>query len=184
MRKKFNKILQYPDPKLKLVSKEITSIDADVIRLLDDLERLCRKTSKDVLIVGLSAVQVGWNVRVFVAFDLNKDRFIRVINPKVVELDEKQSTIWEGCASVGTGENSLFGPVKRPMRVVLEFLDDNGKPNKKEFKNEMSHIILHEMDHLDGIIFLERVEDHSKIITAKELDRYMALHDGQMPPVD
>lgn len=182
MIKQYNQILQIPNPILRNKSKNIKSLDQSVINLLNDLKRLAKENSKEgITLVGLSAPQVGENLNLFVYYDLQKEQYIEVINPKVIYQTKELTFEWEGCASVGTGEKSLFGPVGRSKTCQIQYLDITGKEQIVSASNYQSHILLHEMDHLDGIIFLDRVQDPKMIITAKELDDYARKHGGKYP---
>lgn len=184
MVKSFDKILQYPDPKLLEKSVDLNSIDNDVKSLFKDLERLAKKGSKQgVTLVGLSAPQIGWNVRAFIFYDFKKNKYIEVINPKLLYSSKELSAEWEGCASVGTGSKSLFAPIRRSKSSQVEYLNLKGETEVLSATNYLSHILLHELDHLEGIIFLDRVEDPQMILTARELDEYAAKHGGNYPKI-
>lgn len=188
MYKTFSEIVQYNDRKkgkvLREVSKEVKRIDNDVKNVIADLITLAKANSKDgITLVGLSAPQVGWAVSVFVYYDLNKKQYIEVINPKVTYSSKEMNAEWEGCASIGIGATSLFAPVKRSRSCQIRFLDMNGKEQFISVSNYQSHILQHEIDHLNGILFLDKVSDPRMIYTAKELDEYAKKHDGDYPPI-
>jgi peptide deformylase len=184
MSKRFSEILQYPDQRLITKSVDLKTIDNDVKNLFKDLEILVKKNSKNgIILVGLAAPQLGWNVRAFIYYDTNKKKYIPVVNPKLVYSSSEISTEWEGCASVGTGPKSLFGPVPRSKTCQVEFTDLEGNSQMVSLSNNMSHIMLHEIDHLDGIIFLDRIKDPTMILTARELDNYAEKHGGKYPRV-
>lgn len=184
MTKRFTEILQYPDKRLKEKSKPIKKVDNDVIHLFEDLEKLAKANSKEgITLVGLSAPQLGWNVDAFIIFDFKLKKYIRLVNPKVIYTSKELSAEWEGCASVGTGQKSLFGPVKRSKNSQVEFTNLDGETELYNAKDYMSHILLHEMDHLEGVIFLDRVDDPTMILTAAELDAYAEKHGGNYPKI-
>jgi peptide deformylase len=184
MTKNFKEILQYPDKRLLEKSTDIKNVDNDVRNLFRDLEVLAKANSKaGITLVGLSGPQLGWNVRAFIYYDFNKKKYIPVVNPKLVYSSKELTTEWEGCASVGSGQKSLFGPVARSKSCQIEFTDLEGESQIVSVSNYMSHIILHEVDHLDGIIFLDRVNDPNLILTASELDDYAKKHNGKYPKV-
>lgn len=184
MNTKFREILQYPNKILTQKSKDVKTIDNDIKKLLKDLEILARKNSKDgITLVGLSAPQVGLNVKAFVYYDIKEKKYIPVINPRLIYTSKELSTEWEGCASVGIGSKSLFGPVARSKSCQIEFLDLEGNVQLVSVSNYMSHVILHELDHLDGIIFLDRVRDPKMIMSAEELDNYAKRHGGKYPEI-
>ncbi len=182
MSKHFETILQYPDPRLKEKSKEVKTIDNDIINLMSDLKMLAKKNSKDgITLVGLSAPQVGLNVKAFVYYDFIKDYYVEVINPKLLYSSKETTPEWEGCASVGAGPSSLFAPINRSKSCQIRFIDIEGNEQVVAVTNYQSHVLLHEIDHLDGILFLDRVEDPKMILTASELDEYARRHGGKYP---
>lgn len=184
MTKRFTEILQYPDKRLTEKSRAVKKIDNDILHLFEDLEKLAKQNSKEgITLVGLSAPQLGLNVNAFVIYDFKKKKYIRIVNPKVVYTSKELSAEWEGCASVGTGQKSLFGPVRRAKNSQVHFTNIDGVDEILNLKDYMSHILLHEMDHLDGIIFLDRVEDPTMIMTAAELDDYAEKHGGNYPKI-
>lgn len=106
--------------------------------------------------VGLAAPQVGQSVRVFV-IDVEDEGIPRVkqafVNPVIVERSEETMVGEEGCLSIPT----LRADVKRPARVVIEALDADGKPFRMEAEGLLARALQHEQDHLDGILFLDRL---------------------------
>jgi peptide deformylase len=184
MSKHYDKILQNPNPILRVKTKDIKTIDNDVLNLLRDLKKLAKLNSKDgITLVGLSGPQVGASLSVFVYFDLKQHKYIDVINPRIIYQSKEVTGEWEGCASIGTGPSSLFGPVKRPRQCQIQFTTVDGKDAIISGSNYQSHILLHEMDHLDGVLFLDRLTDPTLIMTAKELDDFAAKNSGQYPKI-
>jgi peptide deformylase len=181
-------IIQYTDPKkgkvLREKSKPIKEINNEIILLFKDLESLAKAGSKEgITLVGLSAPQLGENLQAFIYYDFKTDAYVPVINPKVTYESKELSSEWEGCASIGEGPTSLFGPVSRAKSCKIEFLGIDNTLHCATVSNYMSHIVLHEMDHLNGILFLDRVKDEKMIFTAKELDAYAKNHNGKYPKV-
>lgn len=184
MSKRFETILQYPDPRLKEKSKDVKNIDNDIRNLFTDLKKLAIKNSTDgITLVGLSAPQVGLNVNAFVYFDFQLEKYIEVVNPVVLYQSKELTAEWEGCASVGSGATSLFAPVKRPKSCQIRFTDLQGEERMISVTNYQSHVLLHEIDHLNGVLFLDRVEDPNMILTAVELDEYAKKHSGKYPKI-
>ncbi|BDQ04691.1 MAG: peptide deformylase [Candidatus Dojkabacteria bacterium] len=181
---KYLTILQYPDPKLSAKSRDVRKNEPDLLLIIDSLKNLAKKHSKGgITLVGLSAPQLGLNIRLFVYYDLRKKQYMEVINPKLVYASKELSTEWEGCASVGKGENSLFGPVSRSKSCQIRYYDLAGNEQILNANGYLSHVILHELDHFEGIIFLDRVIDPKLIMTARELDEYALKHGGKYPEV-
>jgi peptide deformylase len=181
---KYLTILQYPDPKLSAKSRDVRKNEPDLFLIIDSLKNLAKKHSKGgITLVGLSAPQLGLNIRLFVYYDLRKKQYMEVINPKLVYASKELSTEWEGCASVGKGENSLFGPVSRSKSCQIRYYDLAGNEQILNANGYLSHVVLHELDHFEGIIFLDRVIDSKLIMTARELDEYALKHGGKYPEV-
>jgi peptide deformylase len=141
-------------PVLRQHSLAVNTVDDDVRRLVADLF----ETMDAAKGVGLAANQVGVARRVAVV-DAEGDRFV-MIDPVIVE-SEGRATAEEGCLSIP----DIYGDVTRPERVVLEALDENGTPYRKEATGLAARAIQHEIDHLDGILFL----DHLSLIKRQML---------------
>ncbi len=136
----------FGDPVLKQRCAEITDIDGTVARLADDMLETMYKAPG----VGLAANQVGIQRRIFV-YDIGEGPFT-VINPTVVETSGE----WdydEGCLSVP----GLYFPVLRPKRVTLAGVDLNGNEFVREGEDLLGRVFLHETDHLDGYLLLDRL---------------------------
>jgi peptide deformylase len=133
-------------PVLRQHSAEVKTVDDEVRRLIADLF----ETMDAAKGVGLAANQVGVARRVAVV-DADGDRFV-MIDPIIVET-EGRSTAEEGCLSIP----DIYGDVTRPERVVIEALDLEGARYKKEATGLKARAIQHEIDHLDGIIFLDHL---------------------------
>jgi peptide deformylase len=141
-------------PILRQHSPEVKAVDDEVRRLVEDMFETMDASQG----VGLAANQVGVARRVAVV-DADGDRFA-MINPTIVET-EGRSTAEEGCLSIP----DIFGDVTRPERVVIEALDPSGTLYRKEATGLKARAIQHEIDHLDGILFL----DHLSLIRRQML---------------
>ena len=133
-------------PVLRQHSAEVKTVDDEVRRLVADLF----ETMDAAKGVGLAANQVGVARRVAVV-DADGDRFV-MIDPIIVET-EGRSTAEEGCLSIP----DIYGDVTRPERVVIEALDQDGARYRKEATGLKARAIQHEIDHLDGILFLDHL---------------------------
>jgi len=133
-------------PVLRQHSVEVKTVDDEIRRLVVDLF----ETMDAARGVGLAANQVGVARRVAVV-DADGDRFV-MIDPTIVET-EGSSTAEEGCLSIP----DVYGDVTRPERVVIEALDQNGTRYRKEAVGLKARAIQHEIDHLDGILFLDHL---------------------------
>ncbi len=133
-------------PVLRQHSAEVGAVDDEVRQLVDDLF----ETMDAARGVGLAANQVGVARRVAVV-DADGDRFA-MVDPVIVET-EGHSTAEEGCLSIP----EIFGDVSRPERVVIEALDREGQRYRREATGLKARAIQHEIDHLDGILFLDHL---------------------------
>src|SRR3989338_10374526 len=145
-----HKILTVPDKRLRQRSKEVPSFDHSLKSLIANLtEMLEIQTGPPGL--GLSAPQIGIFKRVFVA--KIKNRIKSFVNPKILKTSKKEITYLEGCFSVP----NLYGHVARPAEIDLEACDKHGKKIKSHYTGLPSRIIQHEVDHLNGILFIDHV---------------------------
>ena len=149
-------------PVLRQRSREVAAVDDEVRRLVDDMY----ETMDAARGVGLAANQVGVARRVAVV-DADEDRF-EMIDPVILE-SEGRAGAEEGCLSIP----EIYGDVSRPERVVIEATDREGNRYRKEATGLKARAIQHEIDHLDGILFL----DHLSLIKRQMLlARYRREH--------
>lgn len=141
-------------PVLRQHSPDVKTVDDEVRRLVEDMF----ETMDAAKGIGLAANQVGVSRRVAVV-DVDGDRFA-MINPRIVET-EGRDVAEEGCLSIP----DIYGDVTRPDRVVIEALDAAGNRYRKEATGLKARAIQHEIDHLDGILFL----DHLSLIKRQML---------------
>jgi peptide deformylase len=133
-------------PVLRQHGEEIQTVDDEVRRLITDLF----ETMDAARGVGLAANQVGVPRRVAVV-GVEDDRFV-MVNPRIIETEGRVSAE-EGCLSIP----EIYADVTRPERVVIEALDAQGQPYRKEATGLTARAIQHEIDHLDGILFLDHL---------------------------
>jgi peptide deformylase len=133
-------------PVLRQQSAKVSAVDAEVRRFIDDLF----ETMDAAKGVGLAANQVGVATRVAVV-GVEHERFV-MINPVIVSV-EGRDRAEEGCLSIP----EVYGEVTRPDRIVLEALDRDGQPYRKEAAGLLARAIQHEIDHLDGILFIDHL---------------------------
>jgi peptide deformylase len=145
-------ILILPDPRLRLVSEPVKSIDGEVQKLVDDMF----ETMYDAPGVGLAAIQVGVPKRVITADLAKKDepRSPQVfINPEIVSRSEELSTYEEGCLSIP----EIHEDVERPAQVRVRYLDRDGKPHEVDAEGLLATCLQHEIDHLNGVLFIDHL---------------------------
>lgn len=140
-------ILHYPDPRLRQVAKPVAVVDDEIRRLVDDMA----ETMYAAPGIGLAAVQINVPQRV-VVIDLSETRHaLQVfINPEIFERDGKQ-VFEEGCLSVP----GVFDEVERAQHIRVRALDRDGKPFELEAEGLLATCIQHEIDHLDGKVFVD-----------------------------
>jgi peptide deformylase len=145
-------ILILPDPRLRLVSEPVKSIDGEVQKLVDDMF----ETMYDAPGVGLAAIQVGVPKRVITADLAKKDepRSPQVfINPEIASRSEELSTYEEGCLSIP----EIHEDVERPAQVRVRYLDRDGKPHEVDAEGLLATCLQHEIDHLNGVLFIDHL---------------------------
>jgi peptide deformylase len=159
------KILQSGDPILRAQSKPVVKVDKKIKQLIQDL-RDTVAIQKDPEGVGLAAPQIGKNLRVFLA--QFKDFKRVVINPEITSMVEKsvsgkkekksKKEILEGCLSLPY----YYGPLKRAPKITVKYLNENGERIIEVFEGFNAQIIMHEIDHLNGVLFIDRLFEEKK----------------------
>lgn len=152
------KIVMYPDPILKKKSKTVTKFHARLHKLLDDMA----ETMYDAPGVGLAAPQVGILKRVLV-IDIGEG-LIEMVNPEIVEKSGEQISPPEGCLSIP----NLLGEVRRAQKIKVVGQDRFGKPIELEAEGYLARAFQHEIDHLNGILFIDVAE---KTFRPEEVDQ-------------
>ncbi len=147
-------ILVYPNKKLKEISKDVTDFDSDLHRLLDDMyETMIAKDG-----IGLAAIQVGvaLNALIINLADeegkQKKEDLIEVINPKILKADGEE-VYQEGCLSVP----GYYDDVQRAKEVTVEYYDRFGQKIVRDLDGLLAIAMQHEMDHLKGHLFIEKL---------------------------
>ena len=141
-------ILTVPDPRLKQVSKPVERVDDSLRALMDDMVETMYAADG----IGLAAIQIGEPVRAIV-MDLSEERDTPryFVNPVITPLTEDLKPYQEGCLSVP----EVFDDVERPARVKVEYLDYDGAPREEIAEDLFAVCIQHEMDHLQGVVFID-----------------------------
>ena len=149
-------IITAPDPRLKVTSSPVEQIDDEVRALLDDM----LETMYQAPGIGLSAVQVGITKRI-ITIDVTeedeegerKSAPLFMVNPEIVWFGEEVSLYDEGCLSLP----EHFAEIERPEEIKVTFVDYHGKEQEIDAEGLLSRCIQHEMDHLEGILFVDRL---------------------------
>jgi peptide deformylase len=146
-------IRQYGDPALRLIAHDVEEFDDDLRRLVDRMTVLMHEAQG----VGLAATQVGVLRRIFV-FEPDEDGPRAIVNPVVVEKGEETELGDEGCLSL----QGVNVPVERSTRMVLEGKDPNGEDVRYELDEYAARVVQHELDHLDGVLIIDRTDDEHR----------------------
>ena len=157
-------ILEFPDPRLRTVAKPVTEVDDKIRQLIDDMF----ETMYEAPGIGLAATQVNVHLRV-VVIDVSEDRSqpMVFINPEVSVLDEELHEYDEGCLSVP----GFYETVVRPEHVRVTALDRNGEAFTLEPEGLLAVCIQHELDHLNGKLFVDYVSPIKRQRIRKKLEK-------------
>ncbi len=147
-------IRQYSDPVLRLRAPEVVEFGDDLRTLVERMTVLMRDASG----VGLAANQVGVLRRVFVFAPGDDEEARAVVNPRIVERSSELATDQEGCLSL----QGVRVPVQRPVSVVLEGNDVDGSSVRLELTELAARVAQHELDHLDGVLILDRTTPEAR----------------------
>jgi peptide deformylase len=164
-------IAQLGHPVLRRIAEPVAEIDDSVRELIDDLFA----TSENANGAGIAAPQVHVSLRVFILSIGPTKRYpnapemepMAVINPEVLWASEEKEKDWEGCLSVP----GIRGKVPRPREIAARFTTGAGKTVERTFSGFAARVFLHENDHLDGLTWLDHVENNQDIVSEKEFLR-------------
>lgn len=158
------KIIYLPDPRLRKVSADVTDFDDKLQTLIDDMF----ETMYEAQGVGLAAPQIGINLQLSVIDVVgDKKNQLVIINPKVIER-EGEEEFQEGCLSVP----GAYDKVKRAKWVKVSALDRYGKPFEIEGDGLLGECLQHEIDHLNGKLFVDLLSPLKRNIARKKLEKY------------
>jgi peptide deformylase len=146
-------VRQYPDSALRLVANEVTDFDDDLRRLVDRMIVLMH----DAQGIGLAATQVGVLRRLFV-FEPDDDGPRAIVNPVIVERGKETEIDEEGCLSL----QGVRVPVERVTSLTLEGKDEHGADVRLELDEHGARVVQHEIDHLDGVMIIDRTDDEHR----------------------
>jgi peptide deformylase len=146
---------------LRRPAREVAEIDDDLRALIDDMF----ETMYEAEGIGLAGPQVGVSMRVIVV-DVQREGVepFALINPRIVETAKDVEKADEGCLSIP----GLTAPVERPVSVVVEGLDEDGETVRIEADDLLGRCLLHEIDHLDGILFIDRLSPLKRQMLVKK----------------
>jgi peptide deformylase len=143
-------IRQYPDPALRMRANDVDGVDDSVAALVERMTTLMQEARG----VGLAAPQVGVLRRVLVYQTSDDDPVVALINPRLTGSSDELETLDEGCLSLGAA--SVVVPVERPSAVTVEATTPGGEQVTVEAEGLEARVIQHELDHLDGVLIIDR----------------------------
>lgn len=156
-------ILEFPDPRLRIKAKPVETVDDALRQLIDDMF----ETMYDAPGIGLAATQVDVHRRLLVAdVSQDKDQPWVLINPEITAKDGVEVTE-EGCLSVP----GYYEEVERAEQVRVSYLDRNGKQCEDDFDGLLAVCVQHEMDHLDGKLFVDYLSEAKRQRIRKRLEK-------------
>ncbi len=141
---------------LRTLCQEVVEFDAELVKLVEGMKKMMVKGRG----VGIAAPQVEVNARIFI-FTKNADSYVKnmqivaVINPKVLEVSGETVLGEEGCLSLP----GIFGNVRRPNDCLVSYQDVEGNKIVEKLKGLDARVFLHELDHLNGVLFVDKLED-------------------------
>jgi len=163
-------IITAPDPRLKAVSAPVKKVDGEIRKLAEDMADSMYAADG----IGLAAVQVGVAKRIIV-MDLDqkdgKKDWRVFINPKILWASDEKAVYEEGCLSVP----EIYDDVERPAGIKAEYLDLDGKRVEIEADGMLATCLQHEMDHLEGILFIDHLSRLKRAMLLKKLTKAKKL---------
>ena len=180
MNKKKSPIIVTPDPRLRQKSTKVKAGDPEVQKIIDEMIQASLDWEEEhefELSAALAAPQLGYNRRIIVVREdmSNKDNanFIALINPEVIKTEGKTLYDYEGCLSVPT----IYGKVPRPAKARIKAVLEDGTEVRLKAQDFLARTLLHEIDHLNGILFIDHIKDQT--------DAFYKLDDkGDLVPLD
>ncbi len=163
-------ILTAPDPRLQAVSTDVDAVTDEIRQLADDMADSMYAAEG----IGLAAIQIGVAKRILV-IDLDQKEGrknpVAYINPKIVWASEETAVFEEGCLSVP----EIWDDVERPARITCEYLDRDGNKQVLEADGLLATCLQHEMDHLNGVLFIDHLSRLKKSMAIRKLTKAKKL---------
>ncbi len=144
-------VVRAPDLKLRVRTKPVKKITPEILKIIDEMIKLT-KTFVDPEGVGLAATQIGRQESLFIA-KLDNNQFEPFFNPKIISKSKKEKIFFEGCLSIP----DYYGETTRPISILASYMDKHGRLVTKRLKGNLAWIFQHEIDHLNGMLFVDLV---------------------------
>ncbi len=166
--------IQFGNPLLRAKARQLTKdeiLSESTRQLVANMKHTLKKKGYGV---GLAAPQIGESLALSI-IDIRSTKLrpkipksmwarLVIINPQITKTYGKRRQLWEGCISFA----EVFAKVPRYKKIRLKYLDEKGKRHEKDFKGLLAHVLQHEIDHLNGVLFVDRVKDPTTYITLAE----------------
>jgi peptide deformylase len=149
-------VRQYPDPVLRMQAREVTDFDESVTSLAERMTALMDEARG----VGLAAPQIGVLRRVLVYRTAEEEPAVALVNPRVAVSGEEVETAEEGCLSLGAA--TVVVEVERPTTIMVEASSPEGEPLQIDAEGLVARVIQHELDHLDGVLTIDRTSPEQR----------------------
>lgn len=166
------KILEFGEPLLRKKASAVKPASIKSKEIAKLIKEMGEFLAAKKLGVGLAAPQIGSSLSIAIiaiqptAKRPNAKKFnLTIINPKIKKAYGYRKQLWEGCISGGPSKSSLFALVPRYRKIDLEYYDENGKLKSQAYSGLAAQVIQHEIDHLNGILFVDRVKNTKSYIT-------------------
>lgn len=159
------KIITTPDPRLRQRSTKVGVIDNEILDIINDMRKLSLDWEKEhpyEISAAMAAPQMGVNKRIIIVRDdmedKNNNNFTALINPEVIKTEGKIKRDYEGCLSVP----KIYALVDRPSKVKIKAKLEDGTEVRIKAEDELARCLLHEIDHLEGVLFIDHAKDDEK----------------------
>ena len=174
------RIITTPDPRLREKSAKVGVIDDEILEIISNMRKLSLDWEKDhpyELSAAMAAPQMGKNKRIIIVRDDMEDKanatFTALINPEIIKAEGKVISDFEGCLSVP----SIYGKVPRYSKVRVKAKLEDGTEVRVKATDELARILQHEIDHLDGVLFIDHIKDDPNAF-------YKMDDKGDLVPID
>jgi len=159
-------IIIAPDPRLKMVCTRVETVDEEITTLMSDMLEIMYTAPG----VGLAAPQVGVTKRIIVVDAARGEEELtpyKIVNPEIVWSSEEEKIHEEGCLSLPT----YYEDVVRPDRIRVRYTDENNTEQELEADGLLSVVIQHEMDHLEGLLFVDHISNLKRSMILRKLKK-------------
>ena len=173
-------IITTPDPRLRQKCRKVNKITTgtlDIIAKMREASLEWEKAHPFELSAAMAAPQLGFDRRIIIIRDDLEDKkntnFTALIDPEIIKAEGKPAKDYEGCLSVP----AIYGLVERPTKVKVKALLEDGTPVRVKAEDSLARTLLHEIDHLDGVLFIDHIKGQK--------DAFFKMNDkGELDPVD